>query len=378
MKQILLYLFLLLSLSLQAQTEGGETVTPDTLPTDSLKPSDPELIETSASKPSPFKRAIKKFMNFSDFDTLYISPNHYNYALMTTHFSNFEYYSVTSNLPQPQKLSFSPNPRNKIGLYFGWRWIFLGWSVDVDDIYRKTNRKNKGTEFDLSLYSSKLGVDIFYRRTGNNYKIHKIKGFPEEIPANYSENFSGLKVNIKGLNLYYIFNNRRFSYPAAFSQSTNQRRNAGSFIAGFSISKHKLDFDYNELPDFIQAAMNPGMKVRRVKYTNANISFGYAYNWVFARNCLACLSFTPAFAYKASDVDAEVHEGKQWYSKFNLDFLLRAGVVYNNGKYFVGTSFVGKNYNYSRNNFSVDNGFGTLQIYAGFNFHLRKQYRQKK
>lgn len=378
MKQILLYLFLLLSLSLQAQTEGGETVTSDTLPTDSLKPSDPELIETSASKPSPFKRAIKKFMNFSDFDTLYISPNHYNYALMTTHFSNFEYYSVTSNLPQPQKLSFSPNPRNKIGLYFGWRWIFLGWSVDVDDIYRKTNRKNKGTEFDLSLYSSKLGVDIFYRRTGNNYKIHKIKGFPEEIPANYSENFSGLKVNIKGLNLYYIFNNRRFSYPAAFSQSTNQRRNAGSFIAGFSISKHKLDFDYNELPDFIQAAMNPGMKVRRVKYTNANVSFGYAYNWVFARNCLACLSFTPALAYKASDVDAEVHEGKQWYSKFNLDFLLRAGVVYNNGKYFVGTSFVGKNYNYSRNNFSVDNGFGTLQVYVGFNFHLRKEYRNKK
>lgn len=88
--------------------------------------------------------------------------------------------------------------------------------------------------------------------------------------------------------------------------------------------------------------MNPGMKVKDIKYTNANISFGYAYNWVFARNCLACLSLTPAIAYKASDVDAETHEGKAWYGKFNLDFLLRAGVVYNNGKYFVGTSFVGK------------------------------------
>ena len=109
-----------------------------------------------------FRKALKKFLNFSDFDTTYISPNRYNYALMATHFSNFEYYSVSSDLPQPQKLSFSPNPHNKIGLYFGWRWIFLGWSVDVDDIYRKTNRKNKGTEFDLSLYSSKLGVDIFY------------------------------------------------------------------------------------------------------------------------------------------------------------------------------------------------------------------------
>lgn len=367
-KQIVLYISLLLSLSLQAQPGKENISVADSVQGDSA----------NIAKPGAFKRAIKKFMNFSDFDTLYISPNRYNYALMVTHFSNFEYYSVTSELPQPQKLSFSPNPHNKIGLYFGWRWIFLGWSVDVDDIYRKTNRKNRGTEFDLSLYSSKLGVDIFYRRTGNNYKIHKIRGFSDDIPSNYSENFNGLKVDIKGLNLYYIFNNRKFSYPAAFSQSTNQRRNAGTFIAGFSISKHNLDFDYLQLPEYIQTNMNPGMKVNKIKYTNANISFGYAYNWVFARNCLACLSLTPAIAYKASDVDAETHEGKTWYGKLNLDFLLRAGVVYNNGKYFVGSSFVGKNYNYHRNNFSLDNGFGTLQVYAGFNFNLRKEYRKKK
>lgn len=367
-RQLVLYISLLVSFSLQAQSEKAGITVNDSIQEDSV----------TTPKPSAFKRAIKKFMNFSDFDTLYISPNRYNYALMATHFSNFEYYSVTSEFPQPQKLSFSPNPHNKIGLYFGWRWIFLGWSVDIDDIYRKTNRKNKGTEFDLSLYSSKLGVDIFYRRTGNNYKIHKIRGFYDEIPSDYSEDFSGLKVDIKGLNLYYIFNNRKFSYPAAFSQSTNQRRNAGTFIAGFSISKHNLDFNYQQLPAYIQERMNPGMKVNKIKYTNANISFGYAYNWVFARNCLACLSLTPAIAYKASDVDAETQEGKAWYSKFNLDFQLRAGVVYNNGKYFVGTSFVGKNYNYHRNNFSLDNGFGTLQVYAGFNFHLRKEYRKKK
>ena len=367
-RQLVLYISLLVSFSLQAQSEKAGITVNDSIQEDSV----------TTPKPSAFKRAIKKFMNFSDFDTLYISPNRYNYALMATHFSNFEYYSVTSEFPQPQKLSFSPNPHNKIGLYFGWRWIFLGWSVDIDDIYRKTNRKNKGTEFDLSLYSSKLGVDIFYRRTGNNYKIHKIRGFYDEIPSDYSEDFNGLKVDIKGLNLYYIFNNRKFSYPAAFSQSTNQRRNAGTFIAGFSISKHNLDFDYQQLPAYIQERMNPGMKVNKIKYTNANISFGYACNWVFARNCLACLSLTPAIAYKASDVDAETQEGKAWYSKFNLDFLLRAGVVYNNGKYFVGTSFVGKNYNYHRNNFSLDNGFGTLQVYVGFNFHLRKEYRKKE
>ena len=88
MKQMVLSLFLFLSLSLQAQAERRDTLMSDSLQTDSVIP----------AKPSAFKRAIRKFMNFSDFDTLYISPNRYNYALMTTHFSNFEYYSVTSNL----------------------------------------------------------------------------------------------------------------------------------------------------------------------------------------------------------------------------------------------------------------------------------------
>ena len=367
MKQMVLSLFLFLSLSLQAQAERRDTLMSDSLQTDSVIP----------AKPSAFKRAIRKFMNFSDFDTLYISPNRYNYALMTTHFSNFEYYSVTSNLPQPQKLSFSPNPHNKIGLYFGWRWIFLGWSVDVDDIYRKTNRRNKGTEFDLSLYSSKLGVDIFYRRTGNDYKIHKVTGF-DDIASDYSESFDGLKVDMKGLNLFYVFNYRRFSYPAAFSQSTNQRRSAGSMIAGFSISTHDLNFDYTRLPQAIQGSMNEDMKVEHIKYTNISLTFGYAYNWVFARNWLACLSLTPAVAYKTSRIEKIESQTNDWYKNFNIDFILRAGVVYNNSKFFAGTSFVGRSYDYYRDNFSMNNGFGTLQVYAGFNFYLKKQYKKKK
>ena len=70
---------------------------------------------------------------------------------------------------------------------FGWRWIFLGWSVDTDGLLGKKSGKNGGTEFDLSLYSSKFGVDFFYRRTGNDYKIHQVTGFSDRIPSNYSK-----------------------------------------------------------------------------------------------------------------------------------------------------------------------------------------------
>lgn len=358
---IWLWIFML-PLSLFAQGERSDSIAHDSIGTQHSR--------------GGLKKAIKQFLNFSDFDTTYISPNRYNYALMLDHFTNYEYYSISNTAPTPQHLSFSPKPHNKIGVYFGWRWIFLGWAIDTNALYGKKSGKNRGTEFDLSLYSSKIGVDIFYHRTGNSYRIDKATGFSEHLPSNYSEDFSGLKVKMKGLNLYYIFNNRRFSYPAAFSQSTNQRRSTGSFIAGFSTSTHNLNFDYTKLPDIIQETMNPGMKVKHIKYTNISLNFGYAYNWVFARNCLACLSLSPAIAYKTSRIEKEENEKKDWYKNFNIDFIVRAGIVYNNSKYFVGTSFVGRTYDYYRNNFSLNNGFGTLQIYAGFNFHLKKEFRK--
>ena len=75
-RQLVLYISLLVSFSLQAQSEKAGITVNDSIQEDSVPP----------PKPSAFKRAIKKFMNFSDFDTLYISPNRYNYALMATHF----------------------------------------------------------------------------------------------------------------------------------------------------------------------------------------------------------------------------------------------------------------------------------------------------
>ena len=150
-----------------------------------------------------------------------------------------------------------------------------------------------------------------------------------------------------------------------------------AFLFSFH-SAHNLDFDYTQLPPIIQETMNPGMKVNHIKYTNISLNFGYAYNWVFARNCLACLSLNPAVAYKTSRIRKAEEETDEWYKNFNIDFILRVGIVYNNSKYFAGTSFVGRTYDYYRNNFSLNNGFGTLQVYAGFNFCLKKEHRKKK
>ena len=330
------------------------------------------LSDTVTQPRKGFKAALTRFIrSLNNYDKSYISPNRFDFTTMVTYYSNFEYFTVGSSEPKSQSLMFSPTPHYKVGLYLGWKWIFLGITKDVRGLLTHT-QKTRGTEIDLSLYASHIGADIFYRSTGNDYYIHRAIGFSDDIKPEYSTDFTGLHVYMKGINLYYIFNHRHFSYPAAFSQSTNQRRSAGSLIAGFSVSKHRLNFDYTKLPEVIQQDMNEGMKVQNIKYTNTSLSVGYAYNWVFARNCLACISVTPALAYKTSNINAEGVEESRQYHNLTLDILFRTGVVYNNSKYYVGTSFIGKNYHYHRDDFSVNNGFGFLQVYAGINFDLFK------
>ncbi len=362
----------------QQEAEDSVAARLDYEPTDSVvtKPKSKRLDRR-------FERFVKKFIDFNNYDTTYISPNRYNYALMLCNNSIFESYSIGASEPRRQKIGFASNPSYKIGAYFGWRWIFIGWTVDAQQLFGGKKNSSKKTEFTLNLYSSKLGVDFYYWKIGNDFKIKTLQGFSDGTSSDVRDkqtvsiNFDGLQAIIKGLNLYYIFNNRHFSYPAAFSQSTNQRKSAGSLLSGISYSEHRMTFDYGKLPQWILSEASPAMHVDKLEYTDLSLHFGYAYNWVFARNCLACLSIAPAVAYKRSLIHSTEEQGTDTHHGINFDFITRAALVYNNAKYFAGLSWVNHTYDYSRRSLQTSNSMGTLQFYVGFNFGLKREYRGK-
>ena len=305
-------------------------------------------------------------------DTNYISPNLYNLAFMLEHSTWYEHYQLGTNQnDHPQKLNFSPNLGTKMGIYFGWRWIFLGYTFDIEDLFGGNKNKPKKKEMSLNLYSSKFGVDLYYRKTGSDFKLRSQEGFYQDNQFKNIQ-FDGLQSSIMGLNAYWIFNHKKFSYPAAYSQSTNQRKSAGSFMAGFSYSQHKISFNHEKLPERLQAYLNPDLKFNRIKYSDYSLGFGYGYNWVFAKNCVSNLSLLPGTGFKKSKIDDHDFKDEHWIKDINFDLITRAAVVYNNSKYFAGASLVMHTYDYRKPNLSVTNSFGTLRIYAGFNFWRRK------
>ena len=312
-------------------------------------------------------------------DTTYISPNLYNLAFMLEHSTWYEHYRLGNNASKnPQRLNFSPSLGTKLGIYFGWRWIFLGYTFDIEDLFGDNKNKPKKKEMSLNIYSSKFGVDLYYRKTGSDFKLRSFDNIGIDNPSLENKHFDGLESSIKGLNAYWIFNHRKFSYPAAYSQSTNQRRSAGSFMAGFSYSQHRISFDYEKLPPAILERINPSLKFSHIKYSDYSLGFGYGYNWVFAKNWVSNLSLLPGIGYKKSKIDDNDFRNESWIKDINFDLITRAGIVYNNAKYFVGASLVLHTYDYRKPSLSVTNSFGTLRIYAGFNFWKKKEYKNKE
>lgn len=315
--------------------------------------------------------------HFTTTDTTYIEPQKYNLTFMLQNTRTVESYSFANS--DGQSVSFSPHSAFKLGPYFGYRWIFLGYTFDLN----RLSSKNRKTEIDFSFYAPQVGLDVFYRDLGNKYKISNLYlGHEIDVSELVSRSFTGLSGRMYGMNAYYIFNHKRFSYPAAFSQSTVQRRSVGSFMMGAGYMRQSLNMDWAELDRMIAGTV-PDRKIQsldslysdRVNYTDVSISAGYGYNWVPLPNFLVAASLSLALGYKHSWADDKSNRNiLNGFSLNNigLDGIGRFGLVYNNMRWYIGISAVMHTYNYHKRQFSTNTTFGNINIYVGFNFWRKK------
>lgn len=326
-------------------------------------------------KLGPIRKTIR---GFSKIDKNYIEPQHYNWAFMVQSTFNYDVFELKG--VEGQHITFSPDVIMKVGPYFGWRWLFLGYTFDLQNIGFNSKGKLK-TEFDFSLYSNQIGVDLYYRRTGSDYKIRNaVLGDGLDGARLDGMLFDGIKVGITGASLYYIFNHQRFSYPAAFAQSTRQKVSCGSWMAGIGYTRNSLELDFDKLKTSVserlgqEVRLDSGLQFNSIRYYNLNASVGYAYNWVFARNWLACASGSLVVAYKRQqgDMTDDKNTANYVFNNFNLDANGRFAVVYNNNKWFAGMSALMFLQNFRKSRFECNNIFGSVNIYCGFNFGKRK------
>ena len=106
---------------------------------------------------------------------------------------------------------------------------YLGISLNTALNPAKLLGKYNDYELNINSYGNRFGWDFIFQNAHNFTGWHDHEGMERiELPADM------LSVKTLNLNAYYAFNGRRFSYPAAFSQSYIQRRSAGSFLLAAS------------------------------------------------------------------------------------------------------------------------------------------------
>lgn len=386
-----LWMMLFLTLLPALATEPGDSSFVSTLFNSSMfHPNSTDSLVRERHKKTFFHQVgnvfTKFFREFNTIDTNYIEPQHYNYTVMLQNTNTYEKYTLQSD--KGQTIAFAPDPSYRLGPYVGWRWVFLGYTLDLKHINASSNHTSK-KEINLSLYSSLLGVDLFWRETGNDYHVQSMN-LGENINTSpmHKVAFDGFKASIRGFNLYYIFNHRKFSYPAAYSQSTVQRRSAGSMLLGIGYTRHELNVDWDKLNTLVDERLNQGASGQQVakvdsslmfsgvKYYDFSVSCGYAYNWVFAKNWLFNASLSLGFSYNQSKSETEQpkFDFKNFqFNNFLFDGIGRFGVVWNNTKWYAGLSTIIHSYNYKKDNFSTNNSFGSLNLYVGVNFGRKRE-----
>ena len=328
------------------------------------------------------QKGLRGFLQrITSVDTNFIQPNHYHACAMLLGEKRFSTYTLRAHNAEgdEQELSFSPNVPFRVGPYMGFSLLFLGYTFDVGAKRSSISRSS----LYLSLYTQFVGIDFFYEADGNNYQLKKLKGF-DNIDFNQLQDlsFSGMSTYFMNLHIYYLFNHQHFSYPAAYSQSTVQKRSTGGFILGFDYTHEKINFDYTLLPKQLlqdsqgREQLLEEMKVGNVYYRDYSVSAGYGYNWVFKKNFLINLTLTPTLGYNFSKGEKfNVQEKLFDLDALKFDFISRASLVWNNSRYFAGIAVVSHTYSYKKPTFSINNSLITTSAYIGFNFLKKKKYK---
>ena len=153
---------------------------------------------------------------------------------------------------------------------------YLGLSLSAALNPAKLMGKYRDFELNFNSYGRRFGFDVIYQDAKNFKGWHDHDGRERiELPDGM------LSVKTLNLNAFYVFNSRRFSYPAAFSQGYIQRRSAGSFLlAASAMGQHAtLDWDQD----------------MQLKMTNIGLGGGYGYNYVPSQGWLLHISALPTF-----------------------------------------------------------------------------------
>ena len=219
--------------------------------------------------------------------------------------------------------------KNTMSLTASYRGLSLSLSLNP----AKLAGRNKDYELNLNAYGNRLGADLILQSAKTYEGTVETPSGVVEVPT------GSVSQDMVTANAYYVFSGRRFSFPAAFTQSWLQRRSAGSIMLGLSFVAGRIKADRGDVL---------GSGAARLSLLCGSVGAGYAYNWVIKGRWLLHISTLPQFVVVSRNrLETGGSKVRMSYRFPNLLVVGRLAVVRHFDRYFVGmnavvnTSFLG-------------------------------------
>lgn len=304
--------------------------------------------------------SILDTQNKTRVDTCYITrpSTHWTLKVRTRGYGNFV--SMRGDSPSIGTFRTKINTplKTTLGISANYRGLSVALAVSPTDIFATNSSRN----INLAYYNNRFGADFSFSSTGNLTTNIIIGDNMHEL------NLTDSHLKQLSASVYYVFNGKKFSYPAAFTHSWIQRRSAGSYLVSTGFYKSRFVSSMDDMTDYMS-------REKRFTMNHVSIGVGYAYNFVPNEHWLLHLSLVPnaivwhdyRYTLTSDPNTQQPVEKKIPYKSPGFGGTGRFGATYSWKNYFTGFSSVVQSSNVGIGNqdMSAGNTWMRVEVFWG-------------
>jgi hypothetical protein len=232
-------------------------------------------------------------------------------------------------------MSYHVNTTLSLGLGITYRSFSFSYSKGLNFL-KSDNEKGRTSfnDFQLRLYKRKWAIDAVAGFNRGYYLSPKGVGTADG-QGYYKRQDVGVQMG--GLGVYRVLNDKRFNYGAALSQNGWQKKSAGSFLIGAEAFYIAANGDSAFVPNNVDSLYNQ-QHIHKLHLFEIGPSAGYAYTLVIHRNYFLMGSFNIGLNYSYS---REIGDDKGTKIGVWANYIFRLGAGYTNNKWSTNLSWIG-------------------------------------
>ena len=279
-----------------------------------------------------------------------------------------------TNVNDKQILRLAPAGSLDLGFAFNYKWLGLGFTYGLPSGIQSDTTKGitKRFDFQLSIYSKWFVIDALYQKYSGFYLSNpgsftnwdSIAVFPQ-LPdmKNYS----------LGASAFYILNNQKFSYRAAYVRNVVQNKSAGSLLIGPFFNMDAAENPDGFVPKEMPIAVRDTFNINYFSSLSYGLAIGYTYSVIIAKKVFMNFSIVPGIGIK--DLETRLIGGEQRVSKQGVAGRVnyRFAFGYEHRSFLLGLTFYGTQGSIKIDNLDISPGAGMLNLFVGKRFDLKKK-----